>query len=73
MGSAAARLKEFRGATICQEDTMSVNEQVEGIVWAQEDRQGWPPRLKLILAFVIGFLALSPAILGIHWERILPW
>lgn len=52
---------------------MSVNEQVEGIVWAQEERQRWPPRLKLILAFVIGFLVLSPAILGIHWERILPW
>lgn len=51
---------------------MSVNEQVEGIVWAQEEKQRWPPSLKLILAFVIGFLVLSPAILGIYWEPFLP-
>jgi len=51
---------------------MAINEQVEGIVWVQEKRQGWPPSLKLIIAFVIGFLALSPAILGIHWELVLP-
>ncbi len=51
---------------------MSVYEQLEGRVWVQEEKQGWPPSLKLIIAFAIGFLALSPAILGLHWELILP-
>lgn len=44
----------------------------EGIVWVAEERKGWSPRIKLILAFVIGLLLLSPAILGIHWETLLP-
>ena len=51
---------------------MSTNEQVEGMVWVRKERRGWPPSLKLILAFVIGLLALSPAILGLHWEKLLP-
>ena len=50
---------------------MSTSEYVGGIVWVQEEKQGWSPRVKLILAFVIGLLALSPAILGIHWEMLL--
>jgi hypothetical protein len=56
---------------ILQEDTMSLSEYVAGNVWVQEKRQGWPPRAKLILAFILGFLLLSPAILGIYWEMLL--
>jgi hypothetical protein len=52
---------------------MSVREHVEGIIWIAEGRQGWSPKTKIVLAFIIGFLVLSPAILGIHWEAILPW
>ena len=51
---------------------MSTREYVEGIAWVKKEKQGWSPRVKLILAFVIGFLALSPAILGIYWEMLLP-
>lgn len=31
----------------------------------------WPPAIKLIVAFVVGLLMLSPAILGLYWEIIL--
>jgi hypothetical protein len=51
---------------------MSVREQVERIVWVQERKQGLPPSLKLLVAFVIGLAVLSPAILGLYWELILP-
>jgi len=51
---------------------MSIREQVEGIVLVREEKHGWPPWLKLILAFIIGLLVLSPAILGIYWELLLP-
>jgi hypothetical protein len=54
------------------EDVMSVNQYVESYVWVQEEREERPSPVKLIIAFVIGFLALSPAILGIYWEWILP-
>ncbi len=52
--------------------TMTITEQAEHLIWVQEERRRWPPSLKLLLAFVIGILALSPAILGIHWELVLP-
>ena len=51
---------------------MSISEQVERIFWAREEKQGLPPGLKLLLAFVIGLALLSPAILGIYWELLLP-
>jgi len=56
----------------CKEDAMSINEQVDRIVWVQEEKQGLPPSIKLLLAFVIGLAVLSPAILGIYWELLLP-
>ncbi len=52
--------------------TMTIHEQAGDLIWVQEEKQRWPPNLKLLLAFVLGFLALSPAILGIHWELVLP-
>lgn len=51
---------------------MSTNEQVQGMVLVREEQRGWSPNVELILAFIIGFLALSPAILGIYWELLLP-
>ncbi len=44
---------------------------LEGTEWLQGERREWSPTVKLILAFILGLLALSPAILGIHWETIL--
>lgn len=51
---------------------MSVNQYVESVYLVQEERQDLPSVFKLIIAFVIGFLVMSPAILGIYWEWILP-
>jgi hypothetical protein len=51
---------------------MSTREQVERIGWVQENKQGLPPGIKLLLAFLIGLAVLSPAILGLYWELILP-
>lgn len=51
---------------------MSHTEYFEGQIVAQGERKGWSPTAKMILAFIIGLLALSPALLGIYWEMILP-
>jgi hypothetical protein len=45
---------------------------LEAPVLVAGERHQWSPTVKLILAFILGFLALSPAILGIYWEMILP-
>ena len=51
---------------------MSQSEIVHDAVWVKEERQQWPPTVKLILAFVVGFLLLTPATLGLYWDLILP-
>jgi len=51
---------------------MSHSRSFEGAAWIKGERTGWTPRAKLLLAFVLGLLALSPAILGIYWEWFLP-
>jgi len=51
---------------------MSGNEYLEGTAWVQGEQTEWSPTVKLILAFILGLLALSPAILGIYWEMLLP-
>ena len=51
---------------------MSHSKYLEGAVWEKGEKTQWSPKAKLILAFIIGFLALSPAILGIYWELLLP-
>jgi hypothetical protein len=51
---------------------MSQSKTLEKGVWMKREKTGGSPTVKLILAFVLGLLALSPAILGIHWELILP-
>jgi hypothetical protein len=51
---------------------MSHSNYLEGAVWEKGERTGWSPKAKLVLAFVLGLLLLSPAILGIYWELLLP-
>ncbi len=51
---------------------MEHSEYVDTTAWVKGEQQGWSPTAKLILAFVLGLLALSPAILGIYWELLLP-
>jgi hypothetical protein len=51
---------------------MSRSEYLDGTVWVEKAKQQWSPTAKIILAFILGFLALTPAILGIYWEMILP-
>ena len=50
---------------------MSHSEYFEG-AWVKGEKKQWSPSVKLILAFILGLLVLSPAILGIHWELLLP-
>jgi len=51
---------------------MSRSEYLENISLVERERKEWSPTAKLVLAFVIGFLLLSPAILGLYWELLLP-
>ncbi|MCL4502019.1 MAG: hypothetical protein M1438_09205 [Deltaproteobacteria bacterium] len=36
------------------------------------ERTEWSPTVKLILAAIIALLVMSPAILGLYWEVLLP-
>ena len=51
---------------------MSHSKYVETTAWVKGEKKHWSPTVKLILAFILGLLALSPAILGIHWQHLLP-
>jgi hypothetical protein len=51
---------------------MSRSEYLETAAWAKGEKKQWSPTVKIILAFIIGLLALTPAILGIYWELLLP-
>lgn len=51
---------------------MSHSKYLETTAWVKGEKKHWSPTVKLILAFILGLLALSPAILGIHWQRLLP-
>jgi hypothetical protein len=50
---------------------MNRTEYLEGVAWLRREKREWSPTVKLILAFILGFLAISPAILGIYWEMLL--
>ena len=50
---------------------MSISKYFEGTAWVKGEKTGWSPTVKMIMAFVLVFLALSPAILGIYWELFL--
>jgi hypothetical protein len=51
---------------------MSRSEYLESPAWVKGEKKQWSPTVKMILAFILGLLALSPAILGIYWELLLP-
>ena len=51
---------------------MSRSEYLETTAWVKGEKKQWSPTVKIILAFILGLLALSPAILGIYWELLLP-
>ena len=51
---------------------MSINEHVADIAGFKEAKQKRSARINLIIVLAIGLLALSPALLGIYWEIILP-
>jgi hypothetical protein len=55
-----------------REDTMSHLKYLESTARVEEGKKEWSSAAKLILAFILGFLLLSPAILGIYWEMLLP-
>ena len=51
---------------------MSRSEYFGTTAWVKGEKKHWSPTVKIILAFILGMLALSPAILGIYWELLLP-
>ena len=51
---------------------MNRTEYFETSEWVKGEKKQWSPKVQLILAFVLGLLALSPAILGIYWQHLLP-
>ncbi|MDP2046590.1 MAG: hypothetical protein Q8L00_10295 [Deltaproteobacteria bacterium] len=51
---------------------MNRSEYLGTTAWVKGEKKQWSPTAKIILAFIIGALALSPAILGIYWELLLP-
>lgn len=51
---------------------MTHSKYLEDAAWIKKEKTEWSPTAKLILAFLLGLLALSPAILGIYWELLLP-
>lgn len=50
---------------------MSYSKYFETTAWMKREKTEWSSTVKLILAFVLAVLALSPAILGIYWELLL--
>jgi hypothetical protein len=51
---------------------MSRNEYLETTAWVKGEKKQWSPTVKILVAFVLGLLALSPAILGLYWQHLLP-
>jgi hypothetical protein len=51
---------------------MTRTDYLDSLPLVERERQEWPPAVMLVLAFIIGLLLLSPAILGIYWELLLP-
>jgi hypothetical protein len=51
---------------------MNWAEYLDGMSWVKGERKQWSPTVKIILAFIVGLMALTPAILGLYWELLLP-
>lgn len=45
---------------------------LEGTAQVKGETKLWSPTIKMVLAFILGLIALSPATLGIYWELLLP-
>jgi hypothetical protein len=50
---------------------MSRSEYFEGAL-VKGEKKHWSPKVQIILAIFLGALVLSPAILGLYWQRLLP-
>lgn len=51
---------------------MSRIEYAERPVWVKGERTEWSPTVKIVLGVILSLLVLSPAILGLYWELLLP-
>lgn len=51
---------------------MSHADVLRGAPLVRREREGRSPSITLIWAYIIGLLLLSPAILGLYWEWLLP-
>ena len=51
---------------------MNRSEYLGTTAWVKGEKKQWSPTVKLIVAFILGLLALSPAILGLYWQYLLP-
>ena len=51
---------------------MSQIEYIEGPVLVKGEPTEWSPTVKIIFGFILSLLVLSPAILGLYWELLLP-
>jgi hypothetical protein len=51
---------------------MSRTEYLKGIPWVKGEKKQVSPTVKMIVAFIVGLMALTPAILGLYWELLLP-
>jgi hypothetical protein len=45
---------------------------VERLPWVKGERKEWSPVVKVVLGILLSVLVLSPAILGIYWELLVP-
>lgn len=51
---------------------MSSVDDAKDALWVKREPGEWSPKIRVILTWIIGVLALSPAILGLYWELLLP-
>ena len=63
---------DANNSEICREDSMSHSEYLESAAWVKGEKKQWSPTVKMVLAFIIGLVVLSPALLGIYWQLLLP-
>jgi hypothetical protein len=40
--------------------------------WVKGEQKGWSSTVRMILGFILSSLVLSPAIVGLYWEMVLP-
>ena len=55
-----------------REDFMSDIGYLESQAWAEGEQKEWSPKVKMVLGIILSLLVLSPVILGLYWEILLP-